>query len=896
VGIRRLVRSFRRNLDEDAVHDELRLHIDLETEELVKTGLTPEDARRRALIAFGGVERVREETRSIRRSAALEDCVRDVRHSVRALVGRPVFALVVLAVIAVGTAGIIAVFTLVNRILLRPLPFAQSDRLVVIKHRMAGLEADDAGISLGLYAHYREHATSFSSLSLYDERVLNLHLPDARTQRINVVNTGASFFQMLGAKPALGRLFTEDDGQQGFRNTAWRIPVLLSYDCWIGQFGGDRNVIGRLLMINDRPREVVGVLEKGFAFPSAQTQVWMLWEPSRTTTSSIARNMGYNAVARLQPDVSVADAEAELARLLPRTVGIFEDATPERLAQLRLRVQVVPLKDAVVRDVATMLWPLFGAMGFLLFIAGANAAALFVIRAEDRRRETALRLALGASPRHVARLFVIEALILTLAGTAIGLAVAQALLDGTLASATVQLPRQGEVRLDAAAVIFAAGVAVIMALAYGLLSLRSQRRVLRANLGDGPRATGSAGSRFGVREPLIALQVALALTLMTGSALMLATYRNLSRIDLGFSPDGVVAIDVGLPSSKARLHARIFQDVVEKARQIRGVEHASVASFAPLTSSEHLFPVRAQTTIQRGSAPVPFKFFLPGYFETVRSPIVAGAGFGRDAPVTTPFPVLISAALARRLFPGERAVGKSLERLNANGTPVDMPSGIVRPFTIVGVVGDVRETSLREGPSEVVYVPVLDEPVEQSITPLHMTVLLRTSAATPALIEAIKRTLQAVDPGLSVGTPRSLNSIVETARARERFVGMTLLLASAVSLFLGVVGIYGSVAHRVGSRTREIGIRIALGARRMDVVWMVVSGSMWGVTAGAAFGVAMAVVTARALGSLLFGVQAADPLIFTAVTAVLLGAAAAAAFLAGRGAARVAPAIALRAD
>jgi putative ABC transport system permease protein len=612
-----LVRA--RQLDRD-LRQEIAGHLDEATEEYLRQGLPWAEARRAALRNFGGVVQAEEAYRDARSFVWLDQLRRDMRHGVRGLRRSAGFSLVVLAVLAIGTGAITSVFVLLNTIVLQQLAFPRSDRLVVVKHSAPGLNVDEVGLSSGLYFHYSQHARSVESLGVYTENVLNLRVPGAGTERVHVTFAGAALFQVLGAKPALGRLFTEEDGRPGFMNMRWTIPILLAHDFWVGRLGRDPDVVGRILTINENPRRVIGVLPEEFAFPDRHTQIWMLVEPPRGT-ANFARVFNWKAIARLHPGATPASAQTELRHILPQIEGVYTDATPERMAEVGLSPVVVPLKAAVIGDVAHLLWTLFGGMALLLVIACANAAGLFVIRAEHRRREIAVRQALGAHSHHVARMFFTEALVLTTAAAALGLLLAKGLLWGVIAFSPVELPRTDEITLDGVAVAFAAGVAVLMAAFYGALSVRRQNWSSTVNLlGSGHWATGKRAGPWG-RDPFIVVQVALALTLMVGSALMVKTYRNLSQSELGFSAERVLTVEVGLPSRKADQHVRIYHDVVERVSRLPGVERASAASFVPLTASEDVFPV------QRGATPVPFKFFLPGYFQTMATPILDGESF-----------------------------------------------------------------------------------------------------------------------------------------------------------------------------------------------------------------------------------------------------------------------------
>lgn len=882
--MRTMLRPHQRDQD---LRREIDSHLDEAAEEYRRQGLPPAEARRAALVSFGGVAQSEDAYREHLSFRWIDHVRRDARHAIRALRRSPGFSLVVLAVLALGTGAVTAVFVLLNSIVLRPLPFPDSDRLVVVTHSAPGLDRADVGVSSGLYFHYRDHAQSFSALGTYEDGVQNLRLGD-RTERVRTVYAGAAVFEVLGVRPALGRLFTEEDGRPGFMNLRWKIPILLSHDFWVERFGADPNIIGRVLTLPDSPREVVGVMPPGFAFPDGNTQVWMLLEPPPNSSRALS-NLGFNAVGRLRSGATAASAQAELTRVLPQIQGLFTDTTPERLADVRLAPIVTPLKSAVVGHVARVIWILFGGMTLLLVIACANAASLFLVRAEHRRREIAVRRALGAHTGQIARLFFVEALLLTAAAASLGVAVAKGLVSGVIALMPIALPRTTEIAIDRLPVGFAAGVAVLMTMVYGTLSVRRQRHPLTENLSSGgSRSTDHVSWRW-VRDPLIVVQVALALTLMAGSALMVKTYRNLSTRELGFSSGRLLTVDITLPGSKARQHVQIYQQLVERVRHLPGVEAASAASFAPLTGSEHMFPVEA------GSTPIAFKFFTPGYFQTMRTPIVEGDTFATTEPVPLPYPVLVSAALARRLDAGQRVIGASVRRLQKDGSIPDV-SGPVPPFTIAGVVGNVRELTLRDEPTEIVYIPLIDPPVELSIVPTNMTLMIRTHTPPLTIADAVRDTVAAVEPALSVGGIRTMDSIAAAARSTETFVGTLLLLAAAASLFLGVVGIYGSVAQVVRHRTREIGIRLALGASRAEVVRMVATGALSAVVVGSALGLLAIVAGTRLLSALLFGVAPRDPVSIFMVMGILFGSGALAALLAARQATRIAPLVALRGE
>jgi predicted permease len=890
--LRRLIRVLRRREDEHLLDDEVGLHLDMETDDLVRQGMSRDEARRRALVSFGGVERIRSEARDIRRLPSLEAWLRDARYGVRALLTSPGFSVVVVLVLGVGAAAITSVFVLLNAIVLRPLAFPESDRLVVITHAAPGIERETVDLSFGLYAHYRSHVSTLESIGFYNERVAYVRLPDSGSERVTVLHAGMDLQRVLRVRPALGRLFTEEDGAPGFLNSRWTIPVLLAHDFWVDRFGADPNVVGRILMFGESSRRVVGVLPPEFRFPNQDMKIWQLYElPPKVIRGEAGRFAGdfdLNTVARMRPDVTATAVQAELVRILPRIEGVYGDATSERIAQIGLSPIVTPLKSAMVGDVAEVLWTLFGGMAFLLAIAVANSASLFLVRADHRRREVAVRRALGADRRQVARLFFLEAVMLTSSAVALGLGLSAGLLAGVRALAPMELPRASEIGFDAATVAFATGLAITMAILYGLLSVRRNDSLTEA-LRSGGAGAAVLGLRGRMRHSLTVIQVALALTLLVGSALMISTYQNLSRRELGFRPAQVLTVEVNLYSRQYMNHTRFFYDLIDRVRRLPGVDSAAAATFAPLAGSLDMYPVEA------GTAFIPFKYFTPGYFQTIGTPVVDGQSFAPGEQVVAPFPVLVSAALARRLYPGQRAIGQTVRRLREDGSLITVSGPEpVPPFTIVGIVGDVRESSLREGPSEIVYIPVIEPRVELEIVPINMSLVVRSSVPPLTLVSAVRAAVDATSPYLSVGRVRTMDAIVHAARAREAFVGAVLVVAAAISLFLGAVGIYGSVANLVRLRTREIGIRLALGASAHEVVRSVAGGSLGAVVVGAALGIGLALAGTEALRSLLFGVEPADPMVFAIVTVLLVTAAAAAALLAARRAVRIAPVVALR--
>jgi predicted permease len=889
-ALHRLLRLFRRPKDDREVQDELQFHLDMEADDIASTGVARADARRQARMRLGGVEGWREQARETRRTALLETLAREARYGLRALARTKGFSLVVLLVLAIGIGATTAGFVLVHRILLQPLPFAGSDRFVRLTHRASGLGANDVGLSGGLYAFYKKHARSLQSLAVYTRSEAGVRLADGQTERVQMTYAGAGLFEMFGVKPVAGRLFTREDGRPGFMNVTWTLPVLLSHDYWATRYGADPNIVGQTILLNDRPRQIVGVLPSSFRYPEPDTKIWVLFELQGPDFSelpgSFARSLSYSAVGKLAPGATPKAAQAELEGLLPGIVGQYPDATPERFAEVQLAPRVRSLKDDVVGSMATALWTVFGAMACLLGIAVANAGSLFAIRAEHRHREVVLRRALGAQPAQITRLFFVEAVALTGLAAVIGLVLAAQILRAVLTLGPFSLPRSTELVLGVPAVAFALLLALGIAFFYGRLALWSRDApvaVTRAGAGSRPR-------RGWLREPLLTAQIMLALGLVTGSFLMAETYRNLANTTLGFNPARLLIIDVGLASRRYAETSRIYSQVIERVTSVPGVIRASAASSLPLMPSASTFPVNAP------GIPVAFRFFLPGYFQTIGTGVTEGHAFTDQSSAGWESPVLVSATLARRLYPGGSAVGKPLTRLEEDGSPVTIGRTVVAPFTIAGIVDDTVGTTMRGEGVEIVYVPVIDPPVERSISAVNMKVIVRTQGDSNALARAVSQAVVGVDRSLTVGQIRTMDSVVTASRGLETFIGALLLGAAGLSLALGVLGIYGSVAHGVAGRTREIAVRLALGATRGGALRVAALGSLRTVAIGLGAGLLMTLLLSRALEGVLFGVEPADPVVLALALGCLACSSTAAAFAAALRAAKISPSSALRGD
>ncbi len=828
----------------------------------------------------------------------MRNLITDLRHAGRSLARSRGLSAVALISLALGSGAVTAAFALVYGILLQPLPYPESARLVAVKHSAPGLGLPVTGFSDGTYFHYRDHSQSFQSLATYSQGFRNLTLPDGGTERVELTYAGPELFEVLGVRPVLGRLFTAADGQPGFGDMTWPVPVLLSHVFWRSHYGGDPGIVDQTIILNDIPRHVMGVLPAGFAFPRRETQIWMLLMASESN-ASFANRFDDDAVGRLMPGVSPARAERELARILPSIEGVYSDATRERIDEVQLRPIVVPLKEEVVGPVSTALWLVFGGMTFLLLVASANVAGLFFVRAQRADHEVAVRSALGARRSDLIRLFLSEAFLLSVLGMAIGLFIAYAAIQAATTWTPVRLPRLDEVGLDRWVLAFAAGSAAMVALALGVLSylrqtlLNASATVLRAGVG----ITETPG-RLRARNALVALQVALVLVLLVGSGLMVQSLWRLTRVDPGFDSTGLLTVEIGLSGRRASQHAQIYGGLLDRVRDLPGVVSASAASSLPMDQTAYAFPFLVGGATNPTEEPLTMKFVMPGYFETMKTPLIAGTSLNPDEPLSLPRGVVVSRALARRYFPGESPIGRTIERLESDGTPVAMYDRAARaeqpspPWTIVGVVADVPEMTLREGARPVVYVPVRVPRIEPSISPINATLVIRTTAV--SLGAAVRQTIREFEPTISVARIRPMDAIVTNSFARERLLGVLLLAAACISLFLGAIGVYGITAQSVRQRQQEVGVRIALGAPPGRLLRMLMMDPLVSVLTGLAVGLPVAFAATRGLRSLLFEVSATDPLTYLAATVVLIAVATVASLPASLRAVRLSPIAALR--
>ena len=801
------------------------------------------------------------------------NALQELRHASRQLARRPGYLAVAVLTLALGIGANVAIFTVVNAIILKPLPYPEPDRIVEVRHHTPGLNMPEVQSSPGLIAQYRRNARSLQSVAGYNGRQLNL-VDGGAPERVRAVAVSADLFDVLGTRPANGRPFYETDAL----NTAPPVTIL-SHGLWQSRFGGDPGVVGRTIRLDGEATEVVGIMPPEFHFPDADTRLLV---PLAIDPQSGFGRLGMPSLARLAPGVTLGVARTEIEQLQQRIPEWFPGMTMDLLAGFGWSVSVSRMGDRVVSEVSRTLWILFAAVGFVLVIAAANVANLFLVRAESRQRELALRAALGATRFRLALIFLAESLVLAIVGGAAGLMIASWATRLLIAYGPAHLPRLQEVRLDLTVVGFAIVLSLVTALVLGLLpTLSLARRSFATTMRDGGRGATVGRTRHRLRRMLIVTQVAMALVLLVGSGLMLKSAARLNAIDPGFSAEGVTTAGVSLGRQPDRASAvRFYYQVLDQMAGIPGVTAVGATSSLPVAATSlggSSFAVRSRPAPRQGLPRFTlYSAVTDGYFETLKVSVLEGRAPTRsDAEMDRPV-VWVSRTFARQFLDG-RAVGESIQLEE-------------RWLEIVGTVEDVRVFGLREEARAMAYVPISNASVGLDV----MYAVVRTDGESSTAASALRQAVDRVDPSVPLTTVRTMDQVLAASLAQTSFTTTLLAIAAALALLLGLVGLYGVISYIVAQRTGEIGIRLALGADPADVSGMVLRQGLTVTAVGIGVGLVAAFAATRLMASLLFEVSSRDPAIFAGVAVALTAVSAAATYLPARRAASIDPLNALR--
>jgi putative ABC transport system permease protein len=856
---RRLRDHFRWDRLEREMEAEIRFHLQMRAEENADRGLDPDDAMRAARYAFGNRTRIEEACREAQGRLLVESLVQDIRFGARTFVKNPLFSFVAVATLALGIGANTAIFSVVDATLLRPLPYADANRLVVLWETFAS-DTSAHMVSPANFQAWREQSSTFEKVAAFRDTTMALTGAGDPVE-VAVERATDNFFATLGVEAALGRAFLPEDSSQ----SAPRVAVI-SHALWQRRFGGDPAVVGRTIDLDGQPTVLVGILPESFRWSvalrpgawagvSAPPEVWVPFDRRISVLSPRGRSL--SVVARLAPAASLETGREEMAAI---AAGLAEQY-PEFNA--RAGVRVTPLREHFVGDVRPAMLVLLAAVALVLLLACANVASLMLARAAARRREIAVRTSLGASRGRVVRQLLTESIMLALAGGALGLVVARVALDLLVAVGPVRLFSTADVGLDASVLAFTLVVSFVTALLFGAAPALEASNVdpqeaLRA------AGRGIAGTPKGrrVRAVLVAAEIAIALVLLVGAGLLDRSFVALRAIDPGFDAANVLTFKIKLPVERYSTDEELvafFRQTAARIAALPGVRAVGEVQYLPFAG-----PGASTSMSIEGRPPDPHGFepstdvlvVDDGYFRAMNIPIVAGRGFAPEEVAAPRHVAVVNETLARRYFAGEDPIGRRLT--------VDMADE-PEPVVVVGVVEDVKFQTLTDEAPPTVYLGHAELPYE------FMTLVVRGDGDPSALVPAIRREVLSLDADRPIADVRTLDELLATASAESRFNALLLSVFGVVALLLAGVGIYGLMAYSVTQRAHEIGLRMALGARARDVVALVLKQGMSITLAGLTTGLAISYALTRLGESLLYSVSPTDPTTYATIVGLLGG-------------------------
>ncbi len=890
-----LGRIFRRKDLYDELSEEVREHLEEKTEELMRLeNLSRVEARHAALRAFGNPALVESRSREVWQWPRLESILADLRLALRRLRRSPGFGVTVLLTLAIGIGANTAVFSVVNSVLLKPLPYPESDRLVSLSLNApgaAGLSSFQSGLPLSssMYFAFSENNRTFQALGVWINGKANV-TGLARPEEVNLILITDGVLEALGVAPAAGRTLTAaDQVPNGPKN------VMLSYGYWQRRFGGDPAALGHAIVIDSQVRTIVGVMPRGFRVIDHDFDILTPFAFERNKQQ--LGGFGLHGLGRLRRGMTIAQANADIARAIPIWMNSFSNgpgSDPHWYEKWRITPDFHSLKREVVGNVGGALWVVMGTIGLVLLIACVNMANLLLVRAEARRLELSVRAALGAGRTRIARELLVESILLGLVGGALGIGIAAAGLRLLASIGPANLPRLNEISLDAGSVVFTLALSVLAGLIFGSIPAWKYSRS-EATVNPGATRTVSASrERHRSRNILVIVQVAMALVLLICAVLMIRTFQRLRSVDPGFTGvSDLQTLRIAVPElsiADPQMVVRTGNNIADKFGSVPGVTSAGFAQIAPLEGIGHGWDlVYAEGKVYQGDPPIRFfNYVSPGYLRALGTRLIAGRDFTWDETYKVEPKVIVSENLAREEWGSAGA---------AIGKRVRVIAG--EPWSeVIGVAGNVHYDGIDQRAPAIVYWPALThDPWAGTFTPRSVTFVIRSRrAGTQAFLHELERAVWSVNADLPVASPRTMQEIYSKSMGRTSFTLVMLGIAAAMALTLGIIGIYGVISWSVSQRTREIGIRLALGARRGELRWMFVRSALALTGVGAVIGIGAASGVVRLLRTLLFGVSPFDPVSFAAVPFILAVVAAVASFLPACRVAAVNPAHALKAE
>jgi len=869
---------------EREMEEEMRFHVEARARDLARGGLSAQEAHRQARLEFGGIETAKHECREAVGVSLVETVMQDLRHGVRTMLRAPVFTVVTITVLALGIGANTAIFSVVDAVLLRPLPYRDSAQLVTM------LMNGQNPVSAANYIDWRDQSRSFAAMGAAEYWSPNLTGVDS-PEHIKGLKVTQSLLPLVGVEPMLGRLFVEGEDNQGSEH-----EVILSHRLWQRRFSSDRNVLGRPIVLDGIAYLVVGVMPPGFQFPPFWAADADLWAPN--AFGEEIHNRGGNSLrifARLRDGVSLNQARAEIAGITARLEQQYPGTNRD--------VQVTPLKEKVVGPVETLLLVLLGAVAFVLLITCANVAHMLLARAAARQKEVAVRAALGARRGRIIRQFLTESLLLGGMGGAAGLALAALATRALIAMSPASIPRVETVTIDWRAALFLFTATIMTSVGFGLVpALQASAVPVNDTLKEGSRGATEGRGRNRLRSLLVVSEFALALMLLIGAGLMIRTFAALQAVDAGFNPHNVVSMVVSVAGSNEADPGRreiFYRQLIERVRSLPGVQAAGGINHLPLAGDTWGWPfvIEGQPKPRPGESPFGvYRMVTPGYFQTMRLPLIRGRDIAESDNLREPAVAIINERAAKDYWPGEDPIGKRISLDDENANPRTW-------VTVIGISKDAKQSDWAAAPAPEIYLAAFQNPdflgLGASGAAPHMryiTIVARTAGDPAAVAASMKQAAWSFDRNLAISEVVTMDGVIAQVTAQPRFEMLLLSIFAGVALLLASVGIYGVISYSASRRTHEIGVRMSLGATRAQVLLLVVRQALGLALAGSVAGLAGALALSRLMAKLLYGVQPTDPVTF-AVVAVALGVVAMlACYLPARRAMRIDPVAALRCE
>jgi putative ABC transport system permease protein len=882
---RRYTRFWGTNVDAD-IDDEMRFHLETRIEELVERGLSPHAARAQALEEYGDVPAIRKQLREIdrrahgrRESAERWDAlVRDVRFAARTLRRSPAFTAMAVVCIALGVCVTTTIFSAVHGILIRPLPYERADELVSVYAQNPAREIRGSNVSYPDYVSWRDANRTFAALALWTWSSHAFSGDGGEAERVEGASVTANLLPILGVRPMLGRPFLPEEDQDGRDNV-----ILLGYGLWQRRFAGDRSVVGRTITVNGRPHTVIGVMPARFNFPE-RGEAWVPFGAPRWATEERGARQYAGALGRLKPRVTLAQARADLAAVSTTLQQTYPRENVGWSAEL------IPLRDDLVGDLRRALLVFAGAVGLVLLIACANVANLMLARGATRQREIAIRVAVGAGRGRLVRQVLTESLVLAAVGGILGAALSYFGVRLLRLAFPESLPFYIALELDRTALAFAVLATTLAGVLFGIApAIRATHVDLTSSLKEGGRGGGTGVSRSRMRATLVVAEVALSVVLMIGAMLLIRSYHALEGTNLGFDEHGIVSLRISLPNVKYDNPARVsafYDGLFERIRALPGVESVGAAQGTPFSGWNVHYALTLEGRPPAGPGEeldAHSQSVTPDYLRTIGVPIVRGRGFAATDRDTVAPVVVVNEIFVKRMLGGADPIGKRVKLGSAESTA---------PWaTIVGVMRDYRHYRLPEEMDAAIFLPATVNP------PLTLTLAIRTRLPDPHdIIPAVRTAMRELDPAVPAFRIQTFDEVVSRSLWRQRLQGEVLGVFAALALLLASVGLYGVIAYAVTQRTRELGVRMALGATRRHVLSLVLGQGARLTLLGVAVGTVGALALTRVVASLLYGIKPTDPLTFLAVPTALAAVAVLASYAPARRAMRVDPLVAMRAE